>query len=193
MGYALADAALARGARVTLVSGPVSLTPPGSADTISVRSAAEMYSAVMDRLDIATMVIMAAAVADFRPVSAAAQKIKKGVSRPLTLELERTEDILAAVARRSGDRIVVGFAAETEHVVENAQKKLLDKGADLIVANDVSQANAGFDVGTNRIALVTRSGVADLPLLNKREAADRVLDAAIKIKSQMASSLAGQV
>src|SRR5262249_31709657 len=193
MGYALADAALARGARVTLISGPVSLTPPCSANTITVRSAAEMYSAVIDKLSTTTIVIMAAAVADFRPSSAAAQKIKKGVGGPLTLELEQTEDILAAVGQRSGGRVVVGFAAETENVVENARKKLLDKGADLIVANDVSQVDAGFDVNTNRIALVTRTGVADLPLLSKREAADRILDAAIKIKPQLASSLASQI
>jgi len=193
MGYALADAALARGARVTLISGPVSLTPPHSVDTIRVRSAAEMYSAVMDKLATATMVIMAAAVADFRPVSAAAQKIKKGVAGPLTLELERTEDILASVGRQRGGQIVVGFAAETDNVAENARKKLLDKGADLIVANDVSQEDAGFDVDTNRIALVTQTGVTELPLLNKRDAADRILDAAIKIRPQLATSLAGQI
>jgi phosphopantothenoylcysteine decarboxylase/phosphopantothenate--cysteine ligase len=192
MGYALADAAVARGARVTLISGPVALRPPQSADRISVRSAAEMYSAVMDKLDTASIIIMSAAVADFRPVRASAQKIKKDLAGGLTLDLEPTEDILAAVGRRKGGRIVVGFAAETENVVENARKKLLDKCADLIVSNDVSREDSGFDVGTNRVALVSRAGVAELPVLSKREVADRILDAAMRIKPLLAPDLVGQ-
>jgi len=192
MGYALAEAAAGRGARVTLISGPVALTPPRLVDIINVRSAAEMYSAVMDRLDTATMVIMAAAVADFRPVTTADQKIKKAGDGGLTLELERTEDILAAVGRSKSGRIVVGFAAETENVLDNARKKLLEKNADLIVSNDVSRADAGFDVDTNRVALVTRAQVEELPVLSKREAADRILDAAMKVKPRQASHLAGQ-
>ena len=192
MGYALAEAAAGRGARVTLISGPVALTPPRLVDIINVRSAAEMYAAVMDRLDTATMVIMAAAVADFRPVTTADQKIKKAGDGGLTLELERTEDILAAVGRSKSGRIVVGFAAETENVLDNARKKLLEKNADLIVSNDVSRADSGFDVDTNRVALVTRAQVEELPVLSKREAADRILDAAMKVKPRQASQLAGQ-
>ena len=192
MGYALAEAAAGRGARVTLISGPVALTPPRLVDIINVRSAAEMYSAVMDRLDTATMVIMAAAVADFRPVTTADQKIKKAGEGGLTLELERTVDILAAVGRSKSGRIIVGFAAETENVLDNARKKLLEKNADLIVSNDVSRADAGFDVDTNRVALVTRAQVEELPVLSKREAADRILDAAMKVKPRQASHLAGQ-
>jgi phosphopantothenoylcysteine decarboxylase/phosphopantothenate--cysteine ligase len=192
MGYALAEAAAGRGASVTLVSGPVALTPSALVNKIDVKSAAEMYSAIMNKLDTATIVIMAAAVADFRPVTAAGQKIKKGSDSGLTLELERTEDILAAVGRNKGARIVVGFAAETENVLDNARKKLLDKGADLIVANNVSQRDAGFDVDTNRVALVTCGQVEELPVLSKREVADRILDAAMKVKPRQASHLAGQ-
>jgi phosphopantothenoylcysteine decarboxylase/phosphopantothenate--cysteine ligase len=135
---------------------------------------------------------MAAAVADFRPARTADQKIKKDGNGGLTLELERTEDILAAVGRKKGVKVVVGFAAETENVLDNARKKLLEKNADLIVANDVSRADSGFDVETNRVALVTRAQVEDLPVLSKRDVADRILDAAMKVKPRLASRLAGQ-
>lgn len=178
MGYRVAEAALARGAEVTLVSGPVALDPPGGANVVRVRSAAEMFSAVMDNIDPATIVVMAAAVADYRPARVAEQKIKKN-GRKLTVELEPTEDILATVGRLKGNRVVIGFAAETEDVVENARKKLLSKGADLIVANDVSQAGSGFDVETNRVSLVTSDGVIELPLLTKKDAADKILDGAV--------------
>ena len=191
MGYAVAEAAVARGARVTLVSGPVALERPHLAETINVRSAAEMCAAVMNKLPDATIVIMAAAVADYRPASTAPQKIKKDVAAGMTLELERTPDILAAVCQSKGDRLVVGFAAETENVVENARKKLLDKGADLIVANDVSQPDSGFDVDTNRVTLVSRTETAELPVLSKREVADQILDAVIKTKRSVASYQAG--
>jgi phosphopantothenoylcysteine decarboxylase/phosphopantothenate--cysteine ligase len=193
MGYALAEAALARGARVTLVSGPVAITPPPSATTIRVKSAADMYHAVMGNLATATIVIMAAAVADFRPTGIAAQKIKKDSGEGLLLELERTEDILAAVGRLKGSRLVVGFAAETENVIENARNKLANKGADLIVANDVSLRDAGFDVETNRVTLVSRSAVEDLPVLSKRDVAHRILDITIKIKPGLASHLVGRI
>jgi phosphopantothenoylcysteine decarboxylase/phosphopantothenate--cysteine ligase len=192
MGYAIAEAALARGARVTLVSGPVAITPPRSANTIKVRSAAEMYNAVMDNLATATIVIMAAAVADFRPTGMAVQKIKKGSGEGLLLELERTQDILAAVSERKDGRLVIGFAAETENVIENARKKLSDKGADLIVANNVSLQDAGFDVETNRVALVSRSAVDDLPVLSKHDVAHRILDAALKLKAGGVSRTLGQ-
>lgn len=182
MGYSVVEAALGRGAAVTLITGPVSITPPKGARTIAVRSAAEMYQAVKDNLDDATIVVMAAAVADYRPASVHKQKIKKnGGAR--VLNLEPTDDILSAVARDRGSRVVIGFAAETENVIENAKKKLNEKGADLIVANDVSASDAGFDVDTNRIALVSSEGVDELPLLSKQEAASRIIDAAIRIRS----------
>jgi phosphopantothenoylcysteine decarboxylase/phosphopantothenate--cysteine ligase len=185
MGYAIAEAALARGADVTLISGPVSLTPPPGARTIRVRSASEMFDAVKQHLDHSTIVVMAAAVADYRPLSIHRQKIKKN-GNPLVLDLEPTRDILAAVASDRGDRIVVGFAAETENLIENAKKKLVEKKADLIVANDVTAPESGFDVDTNRICLVSAEGVIEEPLMTKREAAERVIEAALNLrKSRM--------
>jgi phosphopantothenoylcysteine decarboxylase/phosphopantothenate--cysteine ligase len=189
MGFAVAEAALARGAAVTLIAGPVSIAVPRGARTISVRSAAEMYEAVKGNLDDATMFVMAAAVADYRPSSVNQQKIKKNGSA-LVLDLEPTDDILAAVTRESGSRVVIGFAAETENVIENARKKLKEKGADLIVANDVSASDSGFDVDHNRIALVSSEGVVELPLLSKQEAAARIIDAAMKIRSARPLSVA---
>jgi phosphopantothenoylcysteine decarboxylase/phosphopantothenate--cysteine ligase len=188
MGFAVAEAALARGAQVTLITGPVSITPPDGARTISVRSAAEMYQAVKDNLDQATIVVMAAAVADYRPASVHQQKIKKNGSS-LVLDLEPTDDILAAVGRETGDRVVIGFAAETENLIENATRKLNEKRADLIVANDVSASDSGFDVDNNRIALVSSEGVVELPLLSKRDAAARIIDAAMIIRSARPLSL----
>lgn len=186
MGYALAEAAIARGAQVTLVSGPVSLAPPAGAQMIRVQSAAEMHRAVMENLESSSIVIMAAAVADYRPAKAAEQKIKKNGDKML-LELEQTEDILAGVGRAKSTQIVIGFAAETDNLMENARKKLLSKRADLIVANDVSSKDAGFDVDTNRIALVSELETTELPLLSKREAADRIIDSALRIKESRAS------
>jgi phosphopantothenoylcysteine decarboxylase/phosphopantothenate--cysteine ligase len=148
-----------------------------------------MYEAVKAELADATMVVMAAAVADYRPASVHQQKIKKNGSA-LVLDLEPTDDILAAVTRESGSRVVIGFAAETENVIENARKKLKEKGADLIVANDVSASDSGFDVDTNRIALVSSEGVVELPLLSKRDAAARILDAAMMIRSARPLSVA---
>ena len=182
MGFAVAEAALARGAAVTLITGPVSIAVPKGARTISVRSAAEMYEAVKDNLDGATMVVMAAAVADYRPASVHQQKIKKNGSA-LVLDLEPTDDILAAVTGKSASRVVIGFAAETENVIANARKKLNEKAVDLIIANDVSASDSGFDVDHNRIALVSPEGVVELPLLSKQEAAARIIDAAMKIRS----------
>jgi len=181
MGYALAEAALARGAQVTLVTGPVALTPPEGARTIRVRSASEMFNAVMDNFDDATMLVMSAAVSDYRPIDVAAQKIKKN-NHGMVLKLEQTDDILAAAGRRKDSRLVVGFAAETENVAVNARKKLLEKNVDLIVANDVSSSDAGFDVETNRVTLVSADESVELPLLSKRAAADAIVEAAIKIK-----------
>jgi len=181
MGYSVVEEALARGAAVTLISGPVSIDPPKGARTISVRSAAEMYEAVKNNLDDATIVVMAAAVADYRPSNTQRQKIKKN-GAAILLQLEPTDDILAAVGGTKDSRIVIGFAAETENVIENAKKKLNEKHADLIVANDVSASDSGFDVDTNRISLVSSEGVDELPLMSKRDAAARIVDAAIKIR-----------
>ena len=128
------------------------------------------------------MVVMAAAVADYRPASIHPQKVKKN-GGALVLDLEPTDDILAAVAGKSASRVVIGFAAETENVIANARKKLDEKGADLIIANDVSASDSGFDVDHNRIALVSSEGVVELPLLSKQEAAARIIDAAMKIRS----------
>jgi phosphopantothenoylcysteine decarboxylase / phosphopantothenate---cysteine ligase len=182
MGYALAEAAISRGAQVTLVSGPVALSAPRGARTIRVKSAAEMHSAVMDNFEGATLLIMSAAVSDYRPARLSSQKIKKSNGNGLVLELEQTEDILAAAGRAKASQIVVGFAAETENVIANARKKLQEKGADLIIANDVSAPDSGFDVETNRITLVSASDIVEMPLLTKREAADRILEAALQVK-----------
>jgi phosphopantothenoylcysteine decarboxylase/phosphopantothenate--cysteine ligase len=181
MGYALAEAAVARGAVVTLVTGPVSIAPPEGVRTIAVRSALEMFNAVRENLEDSTLIVMAAAVADYRPADVHRQKMKKN-GGAMVLNLEQTEDILASAANEKGPRIVVGFAAETESVIPNARKKLVEKQADLIVANDVSSSDSGFDVDTNRIALVSSEGVTELPLLSKREAAERIIDAALEIR-----------
>jgi phosphopantothenoylcysteine decarboxylase / phosphopantothenate---cysteine ligase len=181
MGYAVAEAAIARGAAVTLITGPVSIAPPKGAHTISVRSAAEMFDAVKENLTDSTLIVMSAAVADYRPAKLHRQKMKKN-GRAMVLDLEQTEDILAFTAHEKGSRIVVGFAAETESVIPNAKKKLADKRADLIVANDVSSSDSGFDVDTNRIALVSLDGVTELPLLSKRDAAEHIIDAALEIR-----------
>ena len=185
MGYALAEAARDRGARVTLISGPTKLEAPAEIETIAVRSTREMHEAVMSRLADATVFIGSAAVADFRPASRAEHKIKKQGRAKITIELEPTEDIIAAVAanvNRNG-RIVAGFAAESQTVLDYADKKLREKGLDLIVANDISRSDAGFDVETNAATILKRDGSrVELPLQSKRELADRVLDEIIKLR-----------
>lgn len=172
MGFAIAEAARDRGARVLLVSGPTSLpTPPGVTRT-DVTTAQEMCQAVLERLDITTILIMAAAVADYRPSTSAPQKMKK--QETLTVEFVRNPDILAEAGLHKGSRILVGFAAETDNLLENAREKLRKKHLDLIVANDVRVAFAGE---TTRVTLLDRQGQVDeLPELSKREAADRILD-----------------
>jgi phosphopantothenoylcysteine decarboxylase/phosphopantothenate--cysteine ligase len=167
---------------VVLVSGPVSLEALAGVERILVRSAEEMHRTVLANLSAASIVIMAAAVADYRPVSPQASKIKRGPGR-LTLELEATPDILADVSRSKGERILVGFAAETDHVAEHARQKLAAKAADLIVANDVTAAGAGFDHETNIVTLYPRDGrEVPLPRMSKLEAAHRILDAALEIR-----------
>jgi len=182
MGYAVAEAAANRGAKVILVSGPTNLDAPAGVERIGVRSAKEMHRAVMDRITGASIAILAAAVADYRPAEQHAEKIKKGHA-PLTLSLEPTADILAEVARDKGQKIVVGFAAETERVAENARKKLSAKNADLIVANDVTAEGAGFDLDTNIVTLFSRDGRdLALPKLTKGEVAQRILDEVLRLR-----------
>jgi Phosphopantothenate-cysteine ligase (EC 6.3.2.5)/Phosphopantothenoylcysteine decarboxylase (EC 4.1.1.36) len=173
MGCALAEAARDRGARVSLITAPTALTSPAGVDTVNIGTAEEMYQAVKNIASQADALIMAAAVADYRPTSMAKDKIKKGEAG-LILELELTPDILGSV---KGDFIRVGFAAESSNLVENAKHKLQQKGLDLIVANDITARDSGFGVDNDRVTIIDREGKIDsLPLLPKREVADRILD-----------------
>jgi len=182
MGYALAKAARRRGAEVILVNGPTSLPPPPKVRRISVRSALEMREAVFHHLEKASILLMAAAVSDYRPKQAAGQKVKK-TSAPAALELERNPDILSEAGRSKGNRLFVGFAAETQNLLKNAKEKLAQKNLDLIVANDVSQPGAGFRVDTNIAKIIDRSGRAEkLPLMSKEDLADRILDRLLALK-----------
>jgi len=177
MGYALAEAALRRGARVLLVSGPTAITPPGAAEVTRVESAEEMRQAVLDLLPHATIVIKTAAVADYRPKNAASQKIKR--SGPLALELEPTADILQEIARARKSQVIVGFAAETQNALENARKKLASKSLDAIVVNDVSREGVGFDSDRNAVTIITHDEIIEVPETTKWEVAQRVLDQVI--------------
>ena len=173
MGYALAEAARDRGADVTLISAPTSLSDPVGIGVIRVGTAEEMRRAVQNAVARADVLIMSAAVADYRPVRAAKDKIKKSRAG-LTLELERTPDILGSV---KGDFIKLGFAAESSDLVKNAEKKRKQKGLDFIVANDITARDSGFGTDTNRVIIIDRKGEIDrLPLLAKREVAERILD-----------------
>jgi phosphopantothenoylcysteine decarboxylase/phosphopantothenate--cysteine ligase len=185
MGYAVAEAAARRGAKVLLVSGPTSLEAPAGVERVSVRTAEEMHRAVTGRFAECSIAILAAAVADYRPVEKQPQKIKRSKAS-LTVQLEQTKDILAEVAKIKGERLVVGFAAETDHVAENARKKLTAKNADLIVANDVTAEGAGFDLDTNVVTLFARDG-RDLPLprMTKTEAAQRILDEVVRLRGAL--------
>jgi phosphopantothenoylcysteine decarboxylase / phosphopantothenate---cysteine ligase len=182
MGYALAEAALRRGARVLLVSGPTALKPPGAAEVVAVETAEEMRQAVLSRMEEATIIIKAAAVADYKPRQRSQQKIKRRGA--LSLELEPTSDILAEVASKRGSRIVVGFAAETENVLENARRKLAGKALDAIVVNDVSRKGIGMDSERNAVTIITPTESIDVPETSKWEVAHRVLDAVVRIKQQ---------
>jgi phosphopantothenoylcysteine decarboxylase / phosphopantothenate---cysteine ligase len=188
MGYAVAEAALRRGAKVILISGPVALKPPPAAEFVSVHTAREMRDAVMAHLERATIVIKAAAVADFTVRQPAEQKIKR--KGPATLDLEPTPDILAEVGAAKGARIVVGFAAETESPLENARKKLETKLLDAIVLNDVSQPGIGFDSERNAVTILTRASAESVPEMSKWEVAHRVLDAVVRIKTGRAAHTA---
>ena len=180
MGYALAEAALRRGARVLLVSGPTALTPPGGAELTPVESAEEMRQAVLKRMSEATIVIKTAAVADYRPRQAAEQKIKR--TGTMSLDLEPTPDILTEISLKKGSQIVVGFAAETENVLENARKKLTAKALDAIVVNDVSREGVGFDSDRNAVTIITQSDVVEVPETTKWEVAQRVLDQVARLR-----------
>lgn len=182
MGYALAEAALRRGARVMLVSGPTSITPPGAAELTRVETADEMRAAVLKLLPESSVIVMTAAVADFRPKAAAAEKIKR--KGPMTLELEPTGDILAEVTRYKKSQIVVGFAAETDNVLENARKKLASKSLDAIVANDVSREGVGFDSDRNAVTIISNEEVIEVPETSKWEVAQDVLDQVVKLRKR---------
>jgi phosphopantothenoylcysteine decarboxylase/phosphopantothenate--cysteine ligase len=181
MGYALAEAALRRGARVLLVSGPTGLTPPGAAELTRVESAEEMRQAVLKLLPQATIVIKTAAVSDYRPKSLASQKIKR--SGPMTLELEPTVDILSEIARHKQSQLIVGFAAETQNALENARKKLASKSLDAIVVNDVSREGVGFDSDRNAVTIITQHEVVEVPETTKWEVAQRVLDQVVRLRN----------
>jgi phosphopantothenoylcysteine decarboxylase / phosphopantothenate---cysteine ligase len=187
MGYAIAEAALRRGARVLLVSGPTAITPPGAAELTPVETAEEMLAAVLKFLPEATVVIKTAAVADFRPKAAARQKIKR--KGEMTLELQPTADILGEVARRKTSQVVVGFAAETENVLENARKKLASKSLDAIVVNDVSRAGVGFDSDRNAVTIISQSEVVEVPETSKWEVAQRVLDQVVKLRKRSGAAV----
>ena len=184
MGYALARAAEERGAQVILISGPTSLTPPPGIAFFSVKTAQEMYGIVLRELARASIVIKAAAVADFRPKSIKEQKIKKETAEKgeLVLSLEKTPDILADIGSRKGDKILVGFAAETEALLENARQKMVAKNLDLIVANDVMAVGAGFGSDNNKVNIIHRDGrIEELPLLPKEQIAHLILDRVVDI------------
>ena len=187
MGYAVAEAAARRGARVILVSGPTSLDAPSGVTRIDVRTADEMHRAVAEKFPECSIAIFAAAVADYRPVAKLEQKIKRD-KEPVTLSLQPTTDILASAAKNKGERLVVGFAAETQTVAENARKKLVAKNADMIVANDVTAEGAGFDHDTNIVTLFARDG-RDLPLprMSKSEVAQRILDEVARLRAVLHS------
>ena len=186
MGFALARAARDRGAEVTLISGPTSLTPPRRVKFIAIHTALQMREAVLQNLEDASILLMAAAVSDYRPRHTAAEKIKKTEEAEI-LALERNPDILREAGRRKGSRTLVGFAAETEDLVQNARRKLEEKNLDLIVANDVSVPGAGFAVKTNIVKILERSGKIDeLPIMTKEELADRILDRIIRLRKPSA-------
>jgi phosphopantothenoylcysteine decarboxylase / phosphopantothenate---cysteine ligase len=184
MGYALARAAIRRGAEVALISGPTELEPPAGARLTSITTAAEMRHAVLEEFSGCTALIMAAAVSDYRPVDFARKKIKRGEG-PIELRLEPNPDILKEISARKNGKMLVGFAAETGELVANAAKKLKDKNLDMIVANNVSEAGAGFDVDTNVATILDRAGtVRSLPLMSKDELAEQILDHLLVLKNQ---------
>jgi phosphopantothenoylcysteine decarboxylase / phosphopantothenate---cysteine ligase len=182
MGYALAEAALRRGARVLLVSGPTALKPPSAAELTWVESAEEMRQAVLALLPQASVVIKTAAVSDYRPKSVSGQKIKRAGA--MSVELEPTADILAELVHHRQAQIIVGFAAESENVLENARRKLLAKSLDAVVVNDISHEGVGFDSDRNAVTILTHQEVVDVPVTSKWEVAQRVLDQVIRLRKR---------
>ena len=188
MGYALAAAAAERGARVILVSGPVTLAPPSNVELIPVRTAIEMRKAVMDHLEQATMIIKAAAVADYHRANPPQQKVKKTAAR-LSLELDPTPDILAEAGRKKGDRLLVGFAAETQNLIDEARRKLESKNCDMVVANLVSEKGIGFESDENEVTLVLRTGeIIPVARASKSVIASRIFDEMIKLRLALHAS-----
>ncbi len=185
MGYEVAKAAAARGAKVTLVSGPVELTDPVHVDVVRINTAKEMFDAVTSRSDSQDIIIKAAAVADYRPARQAADKIKKSAGGDdLNLELERTDDILAFLgSHKKHGQILCGFSMETKDLLENSRKKLDKKNLDIIAANSLTTEGAGFGTSTNVLTLITHDEETELPLMSKASAADRLLDKILKIKN----------
>jgi phosphopantothenoylcysteine decarboxylase/phosphopantothenate--cysteine ligase len=182
MGYAIAEAALRRGARVLLVSGPTAIAPPGAAELTRVETAEQMREAVLRLLQESSIVIKTAAVADYRARSEAPQKLKR--KGPMTLELEATPDILKEIAQHKTSQLVIGFAAETEDVLENARRKLSSKALDAIVVNDVSREGVGFDSDRNAVTILTHDDVVEVPETTKWEVAQRVLDEVVRLRDR---------
>src|SRR4030066_1233725 len=184
MGYAVAAAAKRRGARVILISGPVALTQPAGVELVNVTSSEDMFNAVINRLPEAEVVVMSAAVSDFKPAAGSDSKLKKDKlpsaykdSEGITLNLVKTQDILSEISGKKGKQFIVGFAAETENVVANAREKLISKDLDMIVANDITKTGAGFEVDTNIVTLIDRwGGVVEYPMMTKKAIADKILD-----------------
>jgi phosphopantothenoylcysteine decarboxylase/phosphopantothenate--cysteine ligase len=184
MGYALARAAARRGAEVTLVSGPTALEPPAGARVIAVTTALEMRDAVLKEFAQCTAIVMAAAVADYRPVTVADRKMKRDKG-PVELRLEPNPDILSELGRKKNDKLLIGFAAETEELAVNAEKKLREKNLDMIVANNVAETGSGFDGDTNIAMILDRTGAKrSLPLMSKDELADCIYDHFLALKSK---------
>jgi phosphopantothenoylcysteine decarboxylase / phosphopantothenate---cysteine ligase len=182
MGYALAEAAAARGAKVILISGPVHLAPPRGVTVLSIHTAREMRDRVFENLEAATIIVKAAAVADFHLSKVPQQKMKKTAAR-LSLELDPTPDILAELGRKKGDRLLIGFAAETENLRQETQRKLEAKNCDLVVGNLVGGDEAGFEVDDNEVLLALRTGeFIEVPRASKREVADRIFDESLRLR-----------
>ncbi|MDL2289309.1 bifunctional phosphopantothenoylcysteine decarboxylase/phosphopantothenate--cysteine ligase CoaBC [Clostridia bacterium OttesenSCG-928-F22] len=179
MGYAIAEAAMSRGAEVTLVSGPVALAPPDGVNLVNVETTGQMFDAVMAHFDACDIVIKSAAPADFTPSQYVENKIKKAKNSEMAIALSPTRDILKALGAKKGNKVLVGFAAETQNLDEYAKTKLTEKNVDMIVANDVTAKGAGFGTDTNIVTLLTKEGASKKPIMSKAEVAHMILDEAV--------------
>ena len=185
MGYALAKRAALRGADVVLISGPVSIAPPDNVKVVNIESAEDMFNAVVKESEDADVIIKSAAVADYRPVNVSDEKIKKENGGMNEIKLERTRDILAYLGEHKKDgQILCGFSMETQNLMENSVKKLNKKNADMIVANSIKDANAGFGVDTNIITIITKDDAVAYPVMTKDEVADEIINAVVKLKEK---------